>query len=200
MPTTSFAFAIALLALVGTPVLSPVMAWALRRRTAAVQRRAFGLMATVTAAVAGALLGDLSTTSYEANAILLGSGLASAGVLGVSAFRLNIRPWNLVLGVLASLFLCVCLLLGTLGAIAVMFVVGDTVPVHVADLPDHQRCHVTSFGNATTSTNGYDVAIKRRLALLPFIEIQELRRRFDSPSLTPAAACDAAVLAMAGNG
>ena len=143
-----------------------------------------------------ACLCDLSTTSYEANAILAGGSVASAGILGVSAFRLKHRPWNVVLGAVASLALCVCLFLGTIGFLAVMFVVGDTVPVYVADLPDHLRCHVTSFGNATTSEEGYDVEVGRRLVLLPFIEVPAAHRRFDSPSLTPKAACDSAVSTM----
>ena len=199
MSTTSFAIAVAFLALVGTPVLSPAIAWVLRRRAATVQRSAFGLMATLIACVVAALLSDLSTTSYKTNAILLGSSLASAGILGISAFRLKSRPWNVVLGVLASLLLCCSLLLGTVGAIAVMFIVGDTVPVYVADMPDHQRCYVTSFGNATTSTNGYVVAIRRRLELVPFIELQAVHRRFDSLPLSPGSACDAAALGMVGS-
>jgi hypothetical protein len=192
MQTTSFAFTVALIALIGTPLSSPIGAWVLRRSSPSIQRRIFGSMAVFLACLAVALMAGISTTKYEANVLLLGLGLICVGMLGVSAFRIK-RPWNFVLGSLATLLLCASLLIGTFGVIAVMFIVGDSVPIYELRTNDHRGCYVTSFGNALTSDAGYDVATTRQWTFAPFLEHRTAYRRFDNPPLTPAEACTAAL-------
>lgn len=189
MSSTTVAFLACFTALLGTPVLAPVGAWLLARQQSSVQRRALQLLLASLGCVAAALSFGVATSLYEANAVLLGLAYLAFGVVAISAFRLRPRLVGFSLGALASLVLLAGLLLGTGGALGVAFVIGDTVPIYSGFAELNLKCYVTSFGNATTSTNGYDVVLKRQIRLAPGFEYTVGGERYDSPSFQPRDAC-----------
>jgi hypothetical protein len=165
------------------------VAWRLRRETPRFQRRALASMAVAVACVVVAAFAGVSTSSHDVNSGAVALGFLAAAVLGMSAFRLRPTVVGVALGGLAGLLLCAGLVLGTAGAIAVVFVVEDSEPLYTSSTPDHRSCWVTSFGNATTSESGYDVRVERGLPFMPFIEFAVDRRRFTNPSFDPREAC-----------
>lgn len=189
MSSTAVAFLVSFIALLGTPILAPIGARVIARQRSIVQRRTFQLILGGLAVVAAGLCFGVSTSVYEANAVLLGLAYLAFGVVAISAFRLRPRLLGFSLGAAASLLLLVSLLLGTVGALGVAFVVGDTVPIHSEFIKPTLKCYVTPFGNATTSVNGYNVEFKRPLPLLPVFEYSVGTERFDSPSFEAKEAC-----------
>jgi len=198
MSSTTLAFLVSFTALLGTPVLAPVSAWLLARQHSVVQRRSFQLLLGGLGCVATALWFGVATSLYEANAVLLGLAYLAFGVVAISAFRLRPRLLGFSLGSVASLLLLASLFLGTVGALGVAFVVGDTVPIHSELIEPNLKCYVTSFGNATTSTGGYNVVLKRKLLLAPVFEYIVSREQFVNPSFEPREACMRARNARAG--
>ena len=198
MSSTTVAFFVSFTALLGTPVLAPVSAWLLARQRSVVQRRSFELLLAGLGCVATALWLGVATSLYEANAILLGLAYLAFSVVAISAFRLRPRLLGYSLGTVASLLLLVSLPIGTFGALGVTFVVGDTVPIYSELTEPDLKCYVTSFGNATTSTGGYNVVLKRQLPVTSVLEYAASRQQFDSPSFEPREACLRARNARAG--
>ena len=198
MSSTTVAFFVSFVALLGTPVLAPVSAWLLARQRLVVQRRSFQLLLSGLACVATSLWFGVATSLYEANAVLLGIAYLAFSVVAISAFRLRPRLLGFSLGTVASLLLLASLLLGTVGALGVAFVVGDTVPIHSELVEPNLKCYVTSFGNATTPTGGYNVVLKRQLPVARVLEYALSREKFESPSFGPREACLRARNARAG--
>lgn len=170
-----FAHLFALLALLGTPVAAPLIGRQLRHAAPTVQRRVFQRLAIAVACIG------------------LDLGFLAAGILGLSCFRLRQQMLGITLGVVATLVLACGFLLGTVGFLGVMFIVGDTVPLYQTAMPGHRHCYVTTYGNATTSWGGYNVAISRHLPWIILIEMTSSRHRFEAPQFEPAEACDRAV-------
>ena len=192
------AFFASFTAIIGTPVVAPVGAWLLARQRSIVQRRSFQLLLGGLGCVATGLWFGVATALYEVNAVLLGLAYLAFGVVAISAFRLRPRLLGFSLGTVATLFLLASLLLGTVGALGVAFIVGDTVPIHSELSELNLKCYVTSFGNATTSTNGYNVVLKRQLPFAPVFEYSVGGEQFESPSFEPKEACMRARNAEAG--
>lgn len=198
MFTEFFAFAAALVTLLGTPALAWVAARGLRHRTPACQRITLaGLCGIVIGVVTAASLG-VFTSHFDINFIAACAAYAAFGVLALSAFRIRPKLIGAIAGLAASAPLLLGLLAGTIGILGLAFVVGDMVPIHVEQTALGVRCYVYSFGNATTSTGGFDVTLSRQVPVATFIEHLEDRQRFYEPSFSPSEACQQAILRQAG--
>ena len=80
---------------------------------------------------------------------------------------------------------------GTVGVLGVLFIVGDFVPIYEEAIAPDRKCYVRTFGNATTSVNGYEVILKRQTPFLHVLEFPVATMQFDDPKydLLPAEAC-----------
>lgn len=179
------------IALLVTPILSPVIALAISRKDKSFQRKSFfSLVLFVGIVFAGAITGT-STSVYEFNVVVCALAYLAFCTVGISGFRLRLRPRALgaVLGGLVSLLVLLGLLFGTIGALGVVIIAGDLTPIYAAVVGDGKKCYVSSFGNATTSSNGYDVIMKDVLPVIPILEFTSVKVRFEEPNFTPADAC-----------
>src|SRR6185436_18991190 len=102
------------------------------------------------------------------------------------------------LGAMASLLLLTGFLAGTVGAIGVIFVLGDTVPIHSELVKPDLNCYVTSWGNVTTPHSGYYVVFKRQVPIISVLEYVVGQEAFEDPNFEPIEACSRARNALAG--
>lgn len=198
MHSTAFSFAVVFFVLLGAPFIAPAVAWGLSRAPASRQRGAFGALVLFVALVCSASVASVSTPLYELDLLLLAVGFLSATVLAVSTFRIRPRAWGFLAGGFSILVLAASLLMGTVGALGVLFVVGDTVPIYESEF-NGKKCYVTSFGNATTSVNGYNVELKRLVPVLPVLEMTVDERHIEDPPYDPSQACAEALAEIAAN-
>jgi hypothetical protein len=195
MRPESFAFAVTLLALLGTPILAPVAAWSLSKLPLHFQRRAFALLVGCTTLAAVALGLRVTTPVFELDVAFLAAAYLAAGVVLISAFRFRPSILGIVSGGVAVLLLSAGVFAGTAGAVVVLFIVGDSVPIYEEVIAPERKCYVRSFGNATTSVNGYEVVLKRQTPVVALFEFPIATMRFDDPKydLLPAEACRRAI-------
>lgn len=191
MKPESFAFAAVFFALLGTPIVAPMAARLLSKQSATFQRRAFMLLAGTSVVAISALTLRVSTPVFQLDVAFLAVGYLAAGVVLISAFRLRPRLMGLVSGGGAVLLLSAGVFAGTVGALGVLFIVGDYVPIYEEAVAPGRKCYVRTFGNATTSVNGYEVLLKRQMPVFPVLEFPMATMRFDDPKydLLPVDAC-----------
>ena len=155
----------------------------------------FNSVCTFFCATLGCLLFDIQFGSVEVNAVVLAALYFSfffiVGCISKS------KLWYLKTPALVSgaTIAGVGYLLGTVGLLALVFFVGDSIPVHSAMAGPNLRCSVTLYGNATTSSGGYVVQLQRPL-LLPYVMIRVYEQRFEqsqSQLVSPQEVCTLAV-------
>lgn len=191
-----FAFGAIFLALLGTPILAPALSWEISKKSKHAQRRVFVALTTFMAVVIFAKVLGVSFHSYEANVAAVSLAFIFYGAIAFSFFRLRPRALGIPLGCIASLPVVGGLLSGTVGALGVLFIVGDSVPIHTGPVKGGElSCYVTSFGNATTAYGGYEVVLAKPLPALSFIEYKVKKQTFNDPSFPPADACGKVVYA-----
>ena len=189
MSTESFAFTVMTTTLLGTPLVAGIASWGIPRLLPSSHHLMYRGLGGVLACVVSADIFGFSLWRYEANALALCVAYICFAVLAVSAFRLRPRLVGLSLGILLSLPLAAGALLGSIGVLIVAFILGDSVPLFVGTQTDGSKCYVTSFGNATTATGGYDVVVKHSLPVFSFLQVSTAQTRFVDPAFTPAGAC-----------
>lgn len=188
--TTSPAFAIAFTAVLGAPVAAPLLARLTMWLPGSLQTRAYLALASWPFAVAAMSWGGLSSPSYQANAVALLAAFWAFLTLAVSAFRFESRWLRFTLGPLSIVLLAFSVFMGTVGALALTFFVGDTVPVFTTTQAQGRRCMVTSYGNVTsTDYGGHRVVVTAPVLLLPFLELTVIDQTFEKPQQTPAQLC-----------
>lgn len=176
-------------ALLVTPILAPIIALGISRKDKSFQRRSFSsLVLFVGIVFAGAITGT-STSVYELNVVVCAFAYLALSTVGISGFRLRPRALGFVLGISASLLVLLGILFGTIGALGVALIAGDLAPIYTTVVSNGKKCYVSSFGNATTSTHGYDVVLKDVLPVIPLLEFSSAKVQFEEPSFTPAEAC-----------
>lgn len=193
--SSALSFWVAIASLVGTPLLAPVGAKWLHRQAPPRRVTCLRVLAAFASGVAIAVASGVSTRWQPLSLALAGAAFACAAVAGLSAFGWRPTWLGRLVGAATIVPLAASLLLGTVGFLGVAFIVGDGEPVHEEAWPDGRACQVTTFGNATTSNGGYDVARLRRPAWLPALQWSERTLRFDDPTFGPEEACRRAVAA-----
>ena len=190
MSAHSSAVAIAFTALLGAPVAAPVMARLTMRLPKALQTRAYLALAGLPVAVMAMSWSGLSSPTYQVNTAAVLAAFWAFLALAVSAFRFESRWLRYTLGPLSILLLAFSVFAGTVGALALAFFVGDTVPVFTTTQAQGRRCMVTSSGNVTsTDFGGHRVVITVPVPLLPFLERTVTDQTFEKPQQTPAELC-----------
>jgi hypothetical protein len=192
MPSTAFAITLAMLTLLGTPILSLLAARRLSQGRPRNQRLVFWLLLGGIALVSLSCYFGTATSVYEVNAIVLAVAYLALGILAFSAFRIRPKILGVLAGLISLLPMVMGVLLATIGILALAFIIGDTVPIHQDFTDRNLKCYVTSFGNATTSYGGYDVTLKRQVPVLSFVEYTVGQHRFTDPEFQPVEACQRA--------
>jgi hypothetical protein len=189
MPSPAFAVPLAMLTLLGTPILSLLAARRLSQVRPRNQRLSFWLLLGCMAFVALSCVFGIATSLYEVNALVLAVAYLAFGILAFSAFRIRPKILGVVAGLISVLPMVLGVLFATIGILGLAFIVGDTVPIYQEFTDSNHNCYVTSFGNATTSDGGYDVMLKRQVPVLSFIEYTVRQRHFTDPNFQPNEAC-----------
>lgn len=171
--------------LLGTPIIAAVF-----YRVSSQQNSVFRFRSIVTAAgfiliVAIATRFKLSLSTFVANTLIIYLSYLCFGFLAFSTFRIRPKVLGIVLGSLCSIPLIGGVLLGTVGALLVMFIVGDSIPIYEGHLENNIKCQVTSFGNATSSKNGYDVILKKHIPFVSFVEYEVRSVHFETKNQDP---------------
>jgi hypothetical protein len=150
--------------LLGAPLVAiyPAIRWP---RVPPTQRqRATRLAKTFTLTAATLIALRLSSTLVWLNVAILGSLYFLYCVCTAVAFRTE--RW--ILGTLLLLPILFGYAIGTLGQLALMFIIGDYEPRYEAMIAPGVRCRATGQGNATTPVNLETITLYKRLA--PTIE------------------------------
>lgn len=189
MITPKTVIAAAFISLLGTPFLAAGVASVIAHQSGVIQRGIlWSLFLFLALLVLGSLLGySLAGFIHNLTAVCL-AWLAYA-VLAYSVFRLKPRLLGIPLGLVAVLPVLLGVLLGTVGAFALVFIVGDVAPIYEGITADDRACTVTQFGNETTAHGGYEVVLAERLPGLPIIEQTVSRHQFIDPDFSPQDAC-----------
>jgi|SRR5882724_2110784 len=182
-------FAVAFGTLLLTPLLAPVVAAILSMTSRTFQRWSLCGLALAIALPWFAIALGLALWKYEANALVLGLGYMSFGVIACSLFRIRPRWIGGLLATLACLPLLAGIFVATVGAIGLGFIVADTVPQHIESPAPGMKCYVKAFGNATTDIGGLEVVVREALPVAFFIERELISERFINPDFKPAEAC-----------
>lgn len=180
--------------LLGAPVAAPALAWLVCKLPPRLQHRTYAALGAIPLLVAALTFADLSTASYQTNAISLLIAYWAFMALALCAFRLRVGALRFALGAAAILLLFLSVLMGTLGGLATVFIVGETIPVYSGALDETHTCTVTSYGNATTQSGGYRVTVAVQQPFAPFLERTTTSRQYESPQENPADLCQATFL------
>jgi len=189
MPSPTFAFPLAILTLLVTPILSLLAARRLSRCRPQNQRLSFVVLLASMTVIALSCFFGIATSVYEVNALALAAAYLAFGILAFSACRIRPKILGVLVGMITVLPMLLGVLLATIGMLVLALIVGDSLPIYHGFTDSNHKCYVTSFGNATTSHGGYDVTLKRQVPVLSFIEYTVRRRRFIDPDFQPVEAC-----------
>lgn len=140
------------------------------------------------AAVLGFVLAGVSTRGTVPDLVVLLTSYLVLCCLFILSFRLKPVWFRIVSATVLGAPLVVGYLISTVGVLALVFILGDLLPEHTQEMPSGLLCRVTSFGNATTSVNGYFAHLVRPLGIF---EKEEFVGQFPDP-VTPSEACSRA--------
>lgn len=129
-----------------------------------------GSASIVLGVLAGAVAG-ISFTVQGVNVVAVALSYFSFCYLAVSAWRIRNKLSRFVVIALATITIGIGYVLGTVGFLALLFIVGDYTnpPVQTLDVTGKLRCKVTVWGMAA-SDSGYTVHLYKRWGMLPFLE------------------------------
>ena len=170
---------------------TPVVAFVLRKKLEPINRFLFGLAGVALILACSATLIGLSFSGTIADAVVL---YAIYMLLGLCVFQL-LRLKQFIFKAVGSLcvvpFITVPLL-SVPAVLGVALAVGDYEPRYSVHDGSH-FCRVTSYGNATTSTGGYEATIFKTFSFVEyevdFVTVDNTRK----PEITPKRVCNAAL-------
>lgn len=140
--------------------------WAPRSQFLVVLGSASVLFGVLTCAVVG-----ISFTMQGVNVVAVALAYFSFCYLAVSSWKIRNKLSRFVVMALAAIPIGAGYMLGSVGLLALMFMVGDYTnpPVQTLDVTDKLRCEVTAWGMAA-SDSGHTVHLYKRWKMLPFLE------------------------------
>lgn len=191
MIDSSQVFNIVLIGLLAAPLMVPILALSITMFPPTSQRWMYSMLATAVGLILALHALDISSPSPPANAVTLMFAIWALLLMLLSAYRLRSKLPRYLLGSVAVLLLLLCALMGTLGTLLIAFMVGDVTPIFSVRQDPDRACYVTSYGNATTRSGGFNVTITQQLAYIPFLEVVIMRRQYEWPGKKPEELCNA---------
>lgn len=164
-------FSIAWFCLLGAPPVAIATFFAIRRCWPNAVTRTLIVCSLLLGVVVGFAFLGVSSISTATNTICLAVAYFSYCFLAISTWRLRPRILRIPALVVAALPIAVGYMLGTVGILALMFIVGDYTrpPFQATEMAPDLQCRVTSWGMAASDT-GYTVHLYKRWPAMPFLE------------------------------
>lgn len=194
----NIAFYLTWIALLAGPVAGAALVWKLRSSRDGVIQRLGIIGITLVAIVGLAFCGGFQTFSPVVNFGFCLTAFLAYCFLASAMWTLRPRALGVATGVIAYATLIPCYILGTVGALALIFILGDYLspPIHVELTRPGLFCRITGWG-AAFSDEGYDVHIYRYPPWFPVVrrEIAKVRVDETDPGDGPSSATCAGVAA-----
>jgi hypothetical protein len=170
---------------------TPIVAFAFQIKLEPNSRLLFGLAGiSLILACSAAWLG-LSFSGTTADVVALYAIYMLLGLCAVQLLRLKHFVFKAI-GTLSVVPFITVPLLSVPAVLGVAFAVGDYEPQYSFYDGSH-LCRVTSYGNATTSTGGYEATIYKKFGFVEyevyFVAVDDTRR----PEITPERVCNEAL-------
>jgi membrane-bound ClpP family serine protease len=170
---------------------TPIVAFVLRKKLEPNSRLLFGIAGITLILACSAVWLELSFSGIAADAIVL---YAIYLLFGLCVFQLlKLKHFALkAIGAICVVPFIIVPILSVPAVLGVALAVGDYEPLYSVN--DGSRlCRVTSYGNATTSTGGYEATIYKTFGFVEyqvdFVEVDNTRK----PEITPESVCNAAL-------
>lgn len=170
---------------------TPIVAFVLRKKMESNSRFLFGLAGITLILACFAFWLGLSFAGMALDVVVL---YAVYLLLGLSVFQLFMLKHYVfkIMGALCTLPFIVIPLLSVPVVVGVALIVGDYEPRYT-ESDGSRLCRVTSYGNATTSTGGYQATIYKTFGFIEykidFVTVDNTRKS----EITPERICNAAL-------
>lgn len=170
---------------------TPIVAFVLRKKLEPNSRFLFVLAGTTLILVCFAIWLGLSISGVSLDVLVLYGIYLLLGLCVFQLFMLKHYAFK-VIGALCVVPFITFPLLSVPAVLGVLFIVGDYEPRYSVDVGG-RSCRVTSYGNATTSTGGYEATIYKTFGFIEyevdFVTVDHTRK----PEITPEKVCNAAL-------
>lgn len=186
------------IALLAGPIASAVLVWNLRSSHRRIIWRISLVSIAVVVIVGLSFLTGLQTFSSSVNFGFCLIAFLAYCFLASAAWTIRPRAVGIAGGIAAYLTLIPCYIIGTIGALGLIFILGDYLspPIHVERTRSGLFCRVTGWG-AAFSDEGYDVHLYRYSPWFPILRREVAKVRVDEtdPGNGPTSATCAGVAA-----
>jgi hypothetical protein len=180
--TFTFLFILSESTLLLAPLLGASGASLLRRPTDHTRRRwVVGCIVVGIATIAA--LDGWSFRGVLADAVVVSIAYAIYCLGAFSLLRLRPRMAAIACAAVALLPVAFGYIGATIGILGVGLALGDEVPIYETDLTPRISCRVRTFGNATTSDEGYVLELFHHPWPAPFLEKRIATKRIDDSSI-----------------